>query len=92
MTDTPPLPEVFQQVLDAATLASLLRDLQELASVYEVRQRRGRDAPPLALDQVAATLTQGVGVQIKYVHDGQHWWDTLMPGPDGVTLVRIEQK
>lgn len=92
MTDSPALPEVYKQVLDEETLASLLRDLEELAGVYDVRQRRGMDAPPLGFEDIQATLGEGVGVQIRYVHEGLHWWDTLMPGPQGVTLVRIQQQ
>ncbi|MCO4772982.1 MAG: hypothetical protein KDA24_23315, partial [Deltaproteobacteria bacterium] len=39
----------------------------------------------------ALRLGRARGVQVRYMHNGREWWDTLMRTPDGIRLVRIER-
>lgn len=88
MTDRPPLPEVYEALLDAATLGRLFDDLAACARVDEVRLR---DGAAVDLDDARRRLAAGspVGVRIRYNHDGMAWLDTLRPVTGGTRLVRV---
>jgi len=44
-----------------------------------------------ALNAAHNALFEGAaGVQLRYVHDGVEWWDTLMRTERGARLVRME--
>lgn len=89
------LPELRDTVLDDAKLAELFRDYRRCVRVLEivVKQGAGRVADTLAptLDQAEQLIqSRSVrGLQVRYTYEEALWWDTLMPGPAGVRLVRI---
>ncbi len=90
------LPEVFDSELDAAAVDALFRDLAALASPPEISLKHGatryaEQAP--ALDLVAARSALLAGdvraVQIRYLHEGKPWCDTLTRARSGFRLIRI---
>jgi hypothetical protein len=89
------LPSLQEAVLDAATLARLVSDIQGLAVVDEVLLKGGGAAMASTqrrtLAEAVDALQQGqvMGVQVRYRYQGQAWWDTLLRVPQGIRLVRI---
>lgn len=90
------LPPMSDAVLDDEAVAALIRDIGELAELDEIIIK---SRPGYVDDQQTVTLADAQkliadkavrGVQIRYRHNGSHWWDTLMPVPDGVRLVRVK--
>jgi hypothetical protein len=90
------LPDLQESRLDEATLDQLFVDLEGLAQIIEVQLKGapqkmadGRDVP---LAEAHGLLKSGgvCGVQIRYVHGGTLWWDTIMRLPEGFRLVRIQ--
>ncbi len=93
------LPPMQQVVLDAETLASLVRDLNECAQIDDVLLKSDSptmiepaDRQRVQLDDAILRLQRGEvrGVQVRYRYDGHAWSDTLMHGTDGVRLTRIQ--
>ncbi|MCY1022780.1 hypothetical protein [Pyxidicoccus sp. MSG2] len=93
--DTQALPALQDTVLDAATLARLVSDIQGLAVVDEVLLKGGSSAMAStqrhSLEDAVDALQRGqvLGVQVRYRYQGQCWWDTLLRAPQGIRLVRI---
>jgi len=89
------LPELRDAILDDAKLAELFRDYRRCVKVLEVvvKQGAGRVADSLSptLDQAEQLIrSRSVrGLQVRYAYEEALWWDTLMPGPAGIRLVRI---
>lgn len=90
------LPPVHEGLVDAATLAALLDDIEATGAVRSVTVRAGRTAEPprgaSALGQVRADLLAGrvPAVQLRYRHDGREWCDTILARPGGAwRVVRI---
>lgn len=91
------LPETWESELDDDTLEALFRDIAQ-TTVLEVLVKGAptalTDARRPTLEEARAMLAAGEirGVQLRYVHDGVEWWDTLLATPTGgVRLVRIRQ-
>lgn len=92
------LPDLNDVILDEPTLLQLFEDIRALGQILGVNAR-GHGARRRASDENIAFdaakelfLTQAVnGLQIRYIFEGQEWWDTLMHTPEGVRLVRIQQ-
>lgn len=91
------LPELNDVILDDATLLQLFADIRGLTQVLGVAARghgrnRRADDENLNFDVAQALFLERAvnGLQIRYLHGGQEWWDTLMHTPDGVRLVRIQ--
>lgn len=92
---------VQEAVLDEAGVDALFADLAAAATLLGIATRGGArtravepEAPgdlPGALVAARAGLRDGrhAGVQVRYRHGDQEWWDTLLRGPDGVRLIRI---
>ncbi|MDP3275343.1 MAG: hypothetical protein Q8Q09_09130 [Deltaproteobacteria bacterium] len=94
MSDLPlELPEIQDQVLDAPTLAQLFADLARDAKLIAIVVKGPglAEGGPQTLEQARELLAEGAvrGVQLRYLHGGTEWWDTLMVVPGGVRLVRI---
>jgi hypothetical protein len=93
--DAEALPSLQQAVLDAATLARLVSDIQGLTEVDEVLLKGGSSAMASpqrrSLADAVEALQRGqvLGVQVRYRYQGQAWWDTLLRAPQGIRLVRI---
>lgn len=98
----PPLPPVQTAELDAEMLEAVLRDIEQctelLEAVFKGAPGQRATAPMRVTENVQAmrkirfALHAGgaAGVQLRYRHDGAEWWDTLMRGPNGFRLVRMQ--
>lgn len=88
------LPEVFEAELDADSLAAVLSDIELCTQVLEVRLKRQgtshADEAPTSLSDAGLALRSGhaLGLQVRYEHKGQEWWDTVLRVGDGYKLVR----
>ena len=92
---TVPLPELFQAVLDRAQLEDLLADIGFCASAASVTlkgapQRYVEGEVP-GLEQARRALDEQAvrGIQIRYVHQGTMWLDTLIRAGESWRLTRI---
>jgi len=89
------LPELNRATLDWSTVEQLFHDIAELTQVLEViaktNARTNANDKPLEMVQGLELLKtrQAMGVQLRYLHEGVQWWDTLMWRDDEVHLVRI---
>lgn len=92
----PDLPPMNDALLDDSALADLFRDVQHLAQLDEIIIKTGpghvNDQQSVSLEEAQRLLTEKSvrGVQLRYRHQNTTWWDTLMPTPNGVRLVRIK--
>jgi len=84
--------------LDAEGVRALVADLEAHAERLQVVPKAAakRFVLPETLPLQAATegLLDGRlrGVQLRYVHEGQEWWDTLLAmGDAGYRIVRVAQ-
>lgn len=89
------LPQLHETILDEATVDQLFTDIAELTQVIEVipkttgRGYVGEQSIPLDQARELLRSRDCRALQIRYVHDGAQWWDTLMPRPEGTRIVRI---
>lgn len=90
------LPELHQAELDADTLESYFRDLDQCADVFAVIPKMG----PGYVSPSAVELASGFellrsgqvrGLQVRYHYEGVEWWDTLILQGGVVRMTRIEQ-
>jgi hypothetical protein len=83
--------------LDAAGVRALVADLEthaeRLQVVPKAAARRHVLPETLPLQAAAESLLAGElrGVQVRYVHEGQEWWDTLLALGDSYRIVRVAQ-
>ena len=95
--NTPDLPEINQGLLDAATLAQYYQDL-ELTRVFGVMVKGGPERyaneQSVPLETARQLLADRLchGIQIRYIWQGEEWWDTLVSTGEGVRLVRIKHE
>jgi hypothetical protein len=87
--------ELHQGHMDPMALESLFRDLQACTEVLDVQIKGGavhRAKSMPSLDQALNGLLAGRfrGVQVRYIFEGQQWWDTLIAQPPGARLVRMK--
>lgn len=95
----PDLPPLHDVLLDDDTVAQLFFDVGHAAELLAVSLKspgaRIADEPAAAglpaLDDALRALLAGTvaGVQLRYRHAGEEWWDTLARTPAGVRLIRI---
>ncbi len=89
------LPELLETILDEATVDQLFADIAELTRVIEVipkttgRGYVGEQSIPLDEARQMLRGRDCRAIQLRYVHEGAQWWDTLMPMPNGTRIVRI---
>ena len=87
-------PEVFTAIVDDEYLDVLFGDVERACSNLVIRLRgrdeRQSDAVAVTLAAARGALRAGVGVQMRYEHDGVSWSDTLSVTPEGVQLVRCQ--
>lgn len=88
--------------LDGIAVESLFNELAFETTVLgillrapdsEVGERGGFSPPSLRVARDAILSGRASGVQVRYVHDGVEWWDTLMrtPGDGGFRVVRVKK-
>ncbi len=89
------LPAVASELVPWARVEALFDDLAALTEIREVRMKGGGEAraggPSRDLVAARAALLAGhaLGVQVRYVHDGTEWCDTILREREGVRIVRI---
>lgn len=89
------LPTLQDTLLDDATVDRLFADIAELTRVLEVipktAERGYVGTGCISIQQARAMLRSRNcrAIQLRYIHDGAQWWDTLMPRPGGTRIVRI---
>jgi hypothetical protein len=89
------LPPVHQASLAWSVVDELFDDLAALAQHVEVRLKlvgRARaEAGTTDLAGARRALVDGsaIGAQIRYVHAGQPWCDTLVREAEGLRLIRM---
>lgn len=89
------LPQLQQQILNAATVQEYETDLAHLVEIFEMKVRstatRRESQPAGSLADAFRELRDGnaSGMQIRYRYAGQHWLDTLLPTGAGTRLTRI---
>lgn len=81
-------------ILDDASVAQLLFDIEHAAELMGVAlrslgARRASSAAASLADASRALVDRSASVQLRYRHAGEEWWDTLIPLPSGVRLIRI---
>lgn len=85
-----------ESLLDAETLHQLLFDVENAATLLGIGVKwapsENAESTALLLSDVAELLLSKrvLGIQLRYVHEGREWWDTLLCVPDGTRLVRME--
>ena len=86
--------DLYDDVIDWDTVDRIFFDVGAAAKLVSAQVKRGaaRFAEPGAVDLAAARdalFAGAAGVQLRYLHGGVEWWDTLIPTGDGrVRIVR----
>jgi hypothetical protein len=90
------LPDLHQAEVDRGTVEELFRDVALDAELLEVRVKGaarghvGDETVDLAAARALLLSGDVRGVQLRYVHRGETWWDTVMALPGGAyRIVRI---
>ncbi len=72
----------------------LLEDVALVAELLEVQVKAGAacyaQGGPMDLPAARRALGEGAAVQLRYRHEGAAWCDTLLPGAEGVRVVRVQ--
>lgn len=100
MSSFTPLPDLQQSDIDGDTLRQLILDIGLYTEIQEIIPKHtagyvATESGPIQLDEACQLLvTRAIrGLQIRYRHQGTHWWDTVMPQPGGLfRIVRIEHR
>jgi hypothetical protein len=91
------LPELNEGLLDDETLEQYFRDLEQ-TNVFGVlvkgAPRHYADTRNLELSTARHLFEDGLahGLQIRYLWNGEEWWDTIFRTQTGVRLVRIRHE
>jgi hypothetical protein len=90
------LPPVHVAVLDRDGLLALISDVEAVGTLLGLTIKRGARAhgddraPPLHEAVQALLDGSASGLQLRYLHEGRQWWDTIMRMGDGFRVVRID--
>jgi hypothetical protein len=98
MSDYQPLPDLLQSDIDDGTLRQLITDIGTHTEILEIIPKHApgyveENPAPLQLDEAYRMLSERTlrGLQLRYLHQGTTWWDTILPQPGGLfRIVRIE--
>lgn len=87
-----PLPELVDQVIDAATLATVLDDIGSLTGPIHAQLRmQGQVQGKIFVEAVSLFVNkQASALQIQYTYEGHEYRDTFMHVPTGIRLVRMK--
>jgi len=95
VTEPIPLPTLHEGALDDARLDALFEDIAREARVIAVLVKGGAEAlaegGDVTLDAALAALKAGGAraAQVRYVHRGVTWTDTVLRAPGGYRIVRM---
>jgi hypothetical protein len=88
-------PPVYQAELDEETSLALFRDWGALDAIAVSVKRAERayveESEVWTLTRAREALESGSvrAIQVRYVHEGRTWTDTLLRHPGGLRLVRM---
>lgn len=88
-------PDLHESILDEARLDALFNDIAMEAQVLSVLLKGGAEVlaegGDVALSEALTMLKAGRvrAVQVRYVHRGKAWTDTLLRTASGYRVVRI---
>jgi hypothetical protein len=92
------LPEMTPVILDLRAVERLFTDLAFETIVLEILLRApdsqasgGSVAPNLRVAREAILSGGASGIQLRYLHAGVEWWDTLIRTKAGFRVVRVSQ-
>ncbi|HVU05633.1 MAG TPA: hypothetical protein VHE30_27985 [Polyangiaceae bacterium] len=94
------LAEMTPRVLDLAAVERLFEDLAFETQVLSVALRaaeaaaspaEGASGPTLRAAKQALLSGEATGAQLRYVHAGTEWWDTVMRTSAGFRVVRVKR-
>jgi hypothetical protein len=92
--DGPPVPLMVDGLIDAATLRQLFEELEQYATILNVREK---NSPTSYTEQAEQPLQNAVprllsgesrATQIRYRYDDFEWTDTFLAMPKGYKVVR----
>lgn len=89
------IPDLQEGLLDDAMLGALFFDIQSAASGLSVQlkgaPRQNAELDPCSLEHALSQLRAGsvAGAQLRYVHQGQAWCDTILPVGGRFRLIRV---
>ncbi|WP_018969501.1 hypothetical protein [Rubritalea marina] len=90
-------PELFQGALEPQALERLIADIKVCTQILEVIPKYAStgyvdDSEKVDIDDAVQALVEGKlrGLQLRYLYEGDQWWDTLIRLPQGVKLVRVK--
>lgn len=91
------LKDLHAATLQPEEVRQLARDLRAAAERIQVLPKAGAQRyvlpQALSLEAGVEALVTGelYGLQLRYLHQGQEWWDTLLPDPaqGGFRIVRV---
>lgn len=90
------LPPVQMADLDEATVRALFTDVELLGESVSVTLKHAAEsyvregATPLGEALGALLAGHALGVQLRYEHQGKGYLDTVMRGPEGYRIVRVQ--
>lgn len=96
--ETPPLPELHEAEVGVDTVEDLFRDVALEAELLDVlvkgAARSHAGEGPVDLARAEHLLLSGAirGVQLRYRHRGEEWWDTILALGDRYRVVRMRQQ
>lgn len=95
-TEPKPLPDLHQTVFDQATLEAYLADLRACTEILVIIPKAGpRYVAPedIQLEEGAQLLSDGQlrGLQVRYRHQKEERWDTLINRDGSIHVTRIQQ-
>lgn len=98
MTDEE-LPQLQEALLDDGMVDDLFGDIAAAGELLEIVWKGGAErhagdpdtASSLAAARAALRDKSVFGVQLRYLHAGVEWWDTLMLVQGGTRLVRMNR-
>lgn len=94
-TDNLLLPDLQEAILDEEQLRSYLTDVTRLAEDLTVAIKQSARMRPRTRRSVGGLVKQllsgeAFGAQLRYRYASAGWLDTLISGPKGVKLVRMQ--
>lgn len=94
-TEKPALPELYQTQMNVEGLQALFTDIKHCTRVVEVMVKHHPQAyvpeGTVSFEAAREMLLAGDvrGLQVRYVYEGQYWWDTILRRGEGFFVTRI---
>jgi hypothetical protein len=85
-----PLAELLQAIWPHEKVLALFSDLAAGAEVQHVQLRTKTSDSTVTLADARAAFAYGdaIAIQVRYLFEGEHWSDTIMPGVPHTSIIR----